>query len=104
MIDGDIGHIAGRLLQQATGHAPRSPAVRAGVAEQADDGQAQAGGQVHRAAIGADQGLAFGERRDQFGQGLCRPGNRRCPAADLRHDFSRLGIVTRMQRVVFGTG
>ena len=58
---------------------------------------------MHGAAIGADQGVAFGQGGDQFRQGLRWPGDHGVAACSFEY-VSRLGVVTRMQRIVFGAG
>ncbi len=68
LCDVDITHIAAVGLQGAVGDAPGAPAGEAGIAEEADDGFAEAGGDVHRAAIAANHLIGRGQTGDQLFQ------------------------------------
>ena len=81
LIDGDFGNLAAGWLQEFVRDAPGMPALGAGVAEEADDRLAQSGGQMHGAAIGADDSVAMRESGDQFVEPMRRYGKQRNVAA-----------------------
>ena len=68
------------------------PTSGVGIAEHADDGQTEPGGQVHGAAVAAEQAVAACETVSQLTQTASRKGL--YPVAELLAQVRRFPIVT----------
>jgi len=77
--------------------------LRVRVAEKTQDGFAQGGGDMHRAAVAADHVVRERQRCRQIPEFVRRIGRQR-QFPGIVHDCLRLGVVARMLRVISRAG